>query len=63
MIIAAFNFTFTDYLGRAFSYFVLWMISVAVSGAHFNPATTLGVFIAEGKYARQFGRLLVYWIA
>jgi glycerol uptake facilitator-like aquaporin len=39
-------------MGRGFAYFVGWMIAVAVSGAHFNPATTLAVYIAEGKYLR-----------
>lgn len=58
----SFNFTFASYFGRAFCYFIGWMLFVAVSGAHFNPATTLGVYIAEGKYAKQIGRLIVYWL-
>jgi glycerol uptake facilitator-like aquaporin len=48
-------------MGRAFAYFVGWLIAVSVSGAHFNPAVSLAVYIAEGKYSRQIGRLLIYW--
>lgn len=48
-------------MGRAFVYFVGWIIAVSVSGAHFNPATSLGVYLAEGKYLRQIGRLIIYW--
>lgn len=62
VMIYAFNFTKASYMGRAFAYFVMWMISVSVSGAHFNPATTLAVYIAEGKFMRQLVRLLVYWL-
>ncbi len=58
----AYNFTFASYMGRAFAYFLGWMLFVSISGAHFNPATTLGVYIAEGKYGRQLGRLIVYWL-
>ena len=62
MMVYAFNFTKTSYMGRAFAYFVGWMFAVSVSGAHFNPATTLGVYIAEGKFMRQIVRLILYWI-
>lgn len=57
----SFNFTTASYVGRAFTYFVFWLIAVSISGAHFNPATSLGVFLAEGKYGRQIVRLLLYW--
>lgn len=62
LTVYAYNFTKTDYMGRGFAYFIGWLIAVSVSGAHFNPATTLGVFLAEGKYGRQIIRLLVYWL-
>lgn len=52
VVIYAFNFTMTSYMARAFAYFFCWLIAVSVSGAHFNPATTLAVFIAEGKFGR-----------
>lgn len=48
-------------MGRAFAYFVGWMMAVSISGAHFNPAVSLGVYIAEGKYLRQIIRLIIYW--
>lgn len=62
VMVYAFNFSFTSYVGRAATFFTLWILSVSVSGAHFNPATTLAVYIAEGKYLRQLGRLLLYWL-
>lgn len=62
MTVYAFNFTEASYMGRGFAYFVGWIIAVSVSGAHFNPATTLAVFLAEGKYGRQIGRLILYWL-
>jgi glycerol uptake facilitator-like aquaporin len=39
-----------DYFTRAIAYFIGFMIAVGVSGAHFNPATTLAVFIINRKY-------------
>lgn len=60
LIVYAYNYTAADYMQRAFAYFVGWMIAVSISGAHFNPATTLGVYLAEGKYLRQLGRLILY---
>ena len=62
LTVYAFNFTGGRPLQRAFSYFVGWLIAVSVSGAHFNPATTLGVYLAEGKYMRQIVRMLLYWL-
>ena len=58
----AFNFTVNNFFARAFAYFAGWMMAVAISGAHFNPATTLAVFLSEGKYGRQIGRLILYWL-
>jgi glycerol uptake facilitator-like aquaporin len=62
LTVYAFNFTTASYVARAFAYFAGWLIAVSISGAHFNPATTLGVFLAEGKYMRQIVRLLLYWL-
>lgn len=62
LTVYAFNFTTASYLGRAFSYFVGWLIAVSTSGAHFNPATTLGVYLSEGKYGKQIARMLLYWL-
>ena len=51
-IVYAFNFTNASYSGRAFTYFMWWFLAVSTSGAHFNPATSLAVYIAEGKFLR-----------
>lgn len=62
LTVYAFNFTTASYIARAFAYFVGWLIAVSVSGAHFNPATTLGVYLSEGKYGKQILRMLLYWL-
>ena len=36
---------------RGFAYFAGWMIACSVSGAHFNPATSLAVFIYERSWS------------
>jgi glycerol uptake facilitator-like aquaporin len=52
LVVYSYNYTLGSYIARGFSYFLGWMIAVSISGAHFNPATTLGVYLAEGKYGR-----------
>ena len=42
-----------DYLTRSVAYFIGFLIAVNVSGAHFNPATSLAVFIINRKYKEQ----------
>jgi glycerol uptake facilitator-like aquaporin len=32
---------------RPFVYFIFWVVAYKVSGAHFNPATSLAVLIVE----------------
>jgi hypothetical protein len=59
--VTTFNFTGNSIVGRALAYFVWWLIAFSVSGAQFNPAVSLAVYIAEGKYTKQIGRLLIYW--
>ena len=61
IVVTSFNYTEPSYMGRGFAYFIGWIIAVSVSGAHFNPAVSLGVYLAEGKYTRQIGRLIIYW--
>eukprot|EP00347_Sterkiella_histriomuscorum_P012485 403368395 len=61
-VVYAFNFTANNYFQRAMTYFAFWVLAVAISGAHFNPATTLAVYLAEGKFGKQIGRLLLYWL-
>jgi len=48
----AFNFTANNYFARAMNYFSFWIIAVSASGAHFNPATTLAVYLSEGKWGK-----------
>ena len=52
LVVYAYNYTAASYMGRGFAYFIGWILFVSVSGAHFNPATTLAVYLAEGKYLR-----------
>ena len=56
----AYNFSTPDpNLGRAFAYFICWILAVTVSGAHFNPAVSLAVYLVERKYARDAGYLIL----
>ncbi len=52
LVVYAFNFTMNDYMARGFAYFIGWIVCASVSGAHFNPATSLAVYLVEGKYLR-----------
>ena len=52
LVVYAFNFTLASFFGRGTTYFIGWIIAASVSGAHFNPATSLAVYLVEGKYAR-----------
>ena len=62
LTVYAYNFLFASYMMRGFAYFIGWIIAASVSGAHFNPATSLAVYLVEGKYTKQIGRLLLYWL-
>ena len=42
---------------RAFAFFIAWVIAYEISGAHFNPATTLAVFIIERHCKNLMGML------
>ncbi len=50
LMVYAFNFADGNATARSLSYLVGWMFAVTVSGAHFNPATTLAVFIYEKNF-------------
>lgn len=52
LVTYAFNFTQTSYMGRGFAYFIGWLLAASISGAHFNPAISLAVYIVEAKYLR-----------
>lgn len=55
LVTYAYNLTYNETnnycnpLQRALAYFIGWMIACSISGAHFNPATSLAVFIYERK--------------
>ena len=49
--------------GRGFAYFMMWIIAYKVSGAHFNPATSLAVFIVERQPFKDFVTLFSYMVA
>jgi glycerol uptake facilitator-like aquaporin len=59
LVVYAFNLTGYNYLPRAWAYFIGYMIAVNVSGAHFNPATSLAVYITEAKYSENLKYLLI----
>jgi glycerol uptake facilitator-like aquaporin len=40
----------------------MWIVAYKVSGAHFNPATSLAVLIAERKTANLLGFLLTFLV-
>ena len=40
----------------------MWIVAYKVSGAHFNPATSLAVLIAERKTANILGFLLTFLV-
>jgi len=52
VVVYAFNFSANNYWERSLAYFTMWMVAFTISGAHFNPAFTLGVYLAEGKYLK-----------
>ena len=45
------------------AYFMMWIIAYKVSGAHFNPATSLAVFIVEKSPVRDFVTFFAYLAA
>jgi glycerol uptake facilitator-like aquaporin len=49
--------------GRGIAYFLMWIIAYKVSGAHFNPATSLAVFIVERQPFKDFLTLFAYMVA
>jgi glycerol uptake facilitator-like aquaporin len=49
-VVLAYNLSNGSLLVRAFAYYIGFIIAANVSGAHFNPATSLAVFIVQKKY-------------
>ena len=59
LVVYAFNLSLQSAWIRAVAYFSAYIFAVHVSGSHFNPATSLAVFLTENKYKEQ----LRYFIA
>jgi glycerol uptake facilitator-like aquaporin len=58
-MVSAFNST---PLARPWVYFVFWIVAYKVSGAHFNPATSLAVFIVEKQMKNLPGFLITFLV-
>jgi glycerol uptake facilitator-like aquaporin len=52
---------FSAVKARPLAYLMMWIISYKVSGAHFNPATSFAVFIAERRMKNLPGFLLTFF--
>ena len=59
IITYAYNFSLGAPIVRAFAYFIGWLIAVTISGAHFNPATTIAVYLVERKYGEHAKYLIL----
>jgi glycerol uptake facilitator-like aquaporin len=46
-----------------FGFWVILTIFSQLSGAHVNPAVTLGFYIYEQKYSEGLNKLLLFWLA
>ena len=47
-------------LARPIVYFMFWVVAYKVTGAHFNPATSLAVFIVEKQMKNLPGFLFTF---
>jgi glycerol uptake facilitator-like aquaporin len=63
LMVYTYNFADGDSITRSIAYLVGWMFAVTVSGAHFNPATTLAVFIYEKNFKSHIRHLLLFMFA
>jgi len=54
-------FTNGDVSKFVFGFWVILSFFGSYSGAHVNPAITLGFYIYEGKWATGFVKMLFYW--
>jgi glycerol uptake facilitator-like aquaporin len=58
-MVYAFN---SNRFARPFVYFIFWIVAYKVSGAHFNPATSLAVFIVEKQMKNLPGFLITFLV-
>lgn len=45
---------------RGVAYFAMWIVAFKITGAHFNPATSLAVFICERRMSNLVGFFLTF---
>lgn len=65
-LLMAVNATNGDAVGTALVFFLLLKLAAPVSGAHFNPSVTMGVFInftEKKNWARNLIQLFSMWTA
>ena len=62
MLVLGYNFTNAG-LAVAFNLFVGIIISAKVSGAMFNPAVTLAVFLSKNMLISHIKKVVMIWIA
>ncbi len=63
LMVYAFNFSGDNGLTRSLAYLIGFFFAVTVSGAHFNPATTLAVFVYEKNFKEHAKFLILYILA
>lgn len=52
-----------NYMSIPFSLFASILIFGSITGGHFNPAVSLGVYIKEKKWGENLPMLLLLWVA
>jgi glycerol uptake facilitator-like aquaporin len=55
----AYNLGGKGYEIRAIAYFAMYILAVNVSGGHFNPATSLAVYLTEAESKSRNTRYLI----
>lgn len=63
MFMSVIYFCKGDVAKFVFGFWVILSIFGRFSGAHVNPAITLGFYVYEGDYITGIPKLLLYWIA
>ena len=62
LVVTAFNLSSHSAAVRAMVYAGAFLFAYQISGGHFNPATSLAVFIVEHKYKEQLAYLITVMI-
>lgn len=61
-LLYAINMSLYGAIGCSFCLLIAVIVAGPISGAHFNPAVTLGVFIKLGEF-KNTGKMLMIWLA